>query len=127
MVTTRRQSSPSGVTLTFSVKSKGVTRFDLQDILPANFDAAEGVINDDSFISNLQAWAMNNQVNPDGNESCDRDATSSIKRVASEDGLDDSEEQQSVSAVRSKDCRFGAEEFDVCHVDDSLIEKVLHV
>jgi hypothetical protein len=97
------------------VKSKRVTRFNLQDVLPAEFDAAKGIIDNDAFITNLQAWAMNDQVNPDRNKGCDCDAASSIKSVAGEDGLQYGQSQQSVSAVSSKDRSFGAEEFDIRH------------
>ena len=127
MVTTRRQCSPRGITLTLSVKSKRVMRFNLQNILPAELDSAQGIIDDDSFVANLQTWVMDNQINPDRYEGCNGNTSRRINRIPSKDGLQNSQEEQSVTAVRSKDRRLGTEEFNVGHSDVSLICEGLHV
>ncbi len=127
VVTTRRERSPRGVTLTLSVKSKRVSRFNFKDVLPADVNPAEGIVDDDSLIANLETWAMNNEANQNRNECCDRDSACCINPITSENGLDDRKSQQSVTAVGSKDGGFGTEEFNVRHSDASLICEGLHV
>ena len=127
VVTTRRERSPRGVTLTLRVESKRVSRFNLKNVLPADVNLAEGIVDYDSFIANLETWAMNNEANQNRNECCDRDSACCINPITSENGLDDRKSQQSVTAIGSKDGGFGTEEFNVRHFDASLICEGLHV
>ena len=127
VVTTRRQRSPRGVTLILSVKSKRVARFNLKNVLPTDVNAAEGIIDNNALIANLNTWSMNHKVDQDRNECCDRDASCCIDGIAAHDRLNYSESQQSVTAVSSKDRGFGSEEFNVRHSDASLICEGLHV
>jgi hypothetical protein len=132
MVSTRRESSPSGITFTLRMESKRVARFNLEDILPTNFDAIQGIVNDDALITDLKTWAMDNQVNECGNESGNSHASSGINEITSNNGLNNSETKKTITTVRSKNRSFRSEEFNVRHSiirhsDASLICEGLHV
>jgi hypothetical protein len=99
----------------------------LQDILPANSDTSEWIVDDDALISNLQAWSMDNKEDQNCNQGNERNGASQASQITRGNGLKKGEDEQSVASVRRNNGGFGSEEFDVCHVDVSLIEKVLHV
>ena len=110
------------------LQESGVLGFNDIDILPTDNDGAHGIVNPDSFIENLNAGAMQNDVDDQSKECAPCTCTHSSAQAITEDALQSHSSKQRIGNACSHHRSTGSEEFTIVH--RSILSRkaeVLHV
>jgi hypothetical protein len=110
------------------LQESGVLGFNDIDILPTDNDGAQGIVNPDSFIENLNTGAMQDGVNDQSKECAPCTCTHSSAQAITEDALQSHSSKQRIGNACSHHRSTGSEEFTIVH--RSILSRkaeVLHV
>jgi hypothetical protein len=110
------------------LQESGVLSFDNIDILPTNNAGAHGIVNSDSFIENLNAGAMQNDVDDQSKECAPCNHTQRSAQAITEDTLQGHSGEQHVGNACSHQRSAGSKKFTIIH--RSILSRkaeVLHV
>ena len=110
------------------LQESGVLGFNDIDILPTDNDGAHGIVNPDSFIENLNAGAMQNDVDDQSKECAPCNDTQRSAQAITEDALQSHSSKQRIGNACSHHRSTGSEEFTIVH--RSILSRkaeVLHV
>lgn len=106
----------------------GVLSFDHINIVPTNNDGADGIVNAHALIENLNAGAMQNDVDSQGKEGAPSNGAKNRTKVTGQDALENHASKQCVGNNCSHDRSAGSEEFTIIHTSIlSRKAEVLHV
>ena len=97
------------------LQESGVLSFDNIDILPTNNDGAYGIVNPDSFIENLNAGAMQNDVDDQSKECAPCNHTQRSAQAITENTLQGHSGEQRVGNACSHQRSTGSKKFTIIH------------
>jgi hypothetical protein len=110
------------------LQESGVLGLNDIDIVPTHNDCADRIVNAHALIENLNAGAMHNDVDNQGEKSAPCDCTNDRIQVTSEDALKNHSSQQCVGNDCSHHGSAGSEKFTIVHTSIlSRKAEVLHV
>ena len=110
------------------LQESGVLSFDHIDILPTHNGGADRIVNAHTLIENLNAGAMQNDVDNQGKESAPSNGAENRTQVTGQDALENHASKQYVGNDCSHHRSAGSEEFTIIH--RSILSRkaeVLHV
>lgn len=115
VITTRSDGSPTGYGSTFSVKSEGKARFNVKNISPFKSLCTKGIYENHSFISDFEAWPLNNAVNEQNNGRGHNECEKKFPEIRRSYGLNQRTRNQEVPDKGYDQRRLRAKNFNVRH------------
>jgi len=97
------------------LQESGVLGFNDIDILPTDNDGAHGIVNPDSFIENLNAGAMQNDVDDQSKECAPCNDTQRSAQAITEDALQGHSSEQRVGNACTHQRAAGSKKFTITH------------
>jgi hypothetical protein len=108
-------SSPSINNFVGNLNTHGVFGFDAFNQLPTDGDLIKWISDSDSFIKEFNLWSMQNQVAQSGCEDTPGCCNDASMQIASEESLNNHNQDNQVSNVSSENTASGPENIEITH------------
>jgi len=116
VVSTGSKSGPSAEFFAFGgVEGEGILSLNFDDVLPAQFDSLDGVLNDYSLISNQETGTMNDKEDEGANDCCGGKCDCNVIEISGPKGLQNRAHQERITDIRDNNRGSRPEEFGIAH------------